>query len=1003
MAKGRFRNIFGAKQLPLGDSNTKKAAKPSRNVRRPAAAGAETAPVEEYGVADYLGSARALREAGRLDDAEAWLTEAVERFPKDFDIAHEGAWLATEQQNWAEALKRWQRVRKLFPDNLQGYTGVATIQRQLGWLDEAEATLEQAIERFAPSPGPLVDYAGIAEARHDWAEAARRWEVVRQHFPDQQAGYEAGAIALCELDRHDEAQALLAEAAERFSADAASSSEAAGAEPAPHEPVASDAATELAHAAAEPPYLVAEPILPVETPQQALEALQKRSRAETPQKTKNTWISSYLTNLAMQFESLGGTGDGCEFGIFQRDLGAEPLGLLRWADLEPDQLYKALESEFEGVGSPENAIVFVREDRGQPEYWVRDRRHHIVMRCFVSPQDVPHDEMLRLVERQHKFLKDKLIDYLRSGSKIFVYKNLKRNLTDEELTRLHAALRRYGDNTLFYIRYSDSQHIAGTVEASEAPGLIIGYTDRFTHTPDTDERLGPTTDILRDLCASALTIWLSGVTQSQLPWRVQRHVFVLRQADRIEVIYRTGFTLSELVGADPDLEQCLLLEVYPEQQGAKALWDWQNSNSWLDPGMTAIPTGEDHQEPAGEDHKEKKMEARDESWFYNSGPPQRYTHNYQRYLSGGGLVRPIEDMARFSPGGKGTGDSARFWFFCLMLDQLQKEALLGDIAEVGVYKGYTAALLGTIARRLGKTAFLFDTFEGFNEKDLVGIDAGKRANQFSDTSLEAVRQLVGEENTRFIKGYFPNSAKHIPTESSFCLVHIDCDLYAPIVSSLEYFYPRMVPGGFIIIHDYSSFGWNGAEKAVDDFFADKPESVIPLFDSAGSAVIRRTRSASSDNWQLLQTQRLLGRGWVSAGKDALAFMLGGGWSGPEEWGVWGVGMTHEMRIPVSSSTCGDLNLELEVHAYLDDPQVSQEVRVLLDGETLAEWTFTFNDNYGSRSVLLRASDILAARPDERTVSVCLTFELRRLIPNPDGRPLGMALHRLKIEERPRSG
>ena len=42
--------------------------------------------------------------------------------------------------------------------------------------------------------------------------------------------------------------------------------------------------------------------------------------------------------IVTQFESLGGTGHGCEFGLFQRHFGAEPLGLLRWADLSPELL-----------------------------------------------------------------------------------------------------------------------------------------------------------------------------------------------------------------------------------------------------------------------------------------------------------------------------------------------------------------------------------------------------------------------------------------------------------------------------------------------------------------------------------------------------------------------------------------------------------------------------------------------------------------------------------------
>src|SRR5215213_4071862 len=106
---------------------------------------------------------------------------------------------------------------------------------------------------------------------------------------------------------------------------------------------------------------------------------------------------------------------------------------------------------------------------------------------------------------------------------------------------------------------------------------------------------------------------------------------------------------------------------------------------------------------------------------------------------------------------------ARFYFFCLAFDQIVKEDLRGDIAELGVYKGNTAALLAEIARHRGCTAFLLDTFEGFNERDIKGVDAGASSTSFSDTSLEAVRALVGDDShTRYLKGYFPDTAAGIP-------------------------------------------------------------------------------------------------------------------------------------------------------------------------------------------------------------------------------------------------
>src|SRR5712675_891728 len=138
------------------------------------------------------------------------------------------------------------------------------------------------------------------------------------------------------------------------------------------------------------------------------------------------------------------------------------------------------------------------------------------------------------------------------------------------------------------------------------------------------------------------------------------------------------------------------------------------------------------------------------AWNYHANPPQRYFTNYARYLERGGAVRFEEDVKGFVAGGRNASDMARYYFFCLALDQLIKEDLPGDLAELGVYKGDTATLVAMIARRLGKTAWLLDTFEGFDSTDLQGIDYGQ-SRHFDDTSLQAVRDLVGEDNVRFIK------------------------------------------------------------------------------------------------------------------------------------------------------------------------------------------------------------------------------------------------------------
>jgi hypothetical protein len=222
---------------------------------------------------------------------------------------------------------------------------------------------------------------------------------------------------------------------------------------------------------------------------------------EAPGVPKLTRASQVLSDrdLAMQFESLGGSGHGCEFGLFQRHFGAEPLGLLRWADLGDDLLIKALESRFEGVGLTANTIVFNPEH--SDEWWTRDTRYWMAMRSFVKTADVNLDEMTVQVCRRLQFLRRKLIEDLEAGEKIFSFKNMYYNLTDVDVARLHAAVRSYGHSTLFYVRYADDGHPAGTVEAKE-PGLLIGYIDHFAFSPD-NKLIMPVNDAWLALCDRA--------------------------------------------------------------------------------------------------------------------------------------------------------------------------------------------------------------------------------------------------------------------------------------------------------------------------------------------------------------------------------------------------------------------------------------------------------------------------------------------------------------------
>ena len=187
-------------------------------------------------------------------------------------------------------------------------------------------------------------------------------------------------------------------------------------------------------------------------------------------------------------------------------------------------------------------------------------------------------------------------------------------------------------------------------------------------------------------------------------------------------------------------------------------------------------------------------------------------------------------------------DLARLVMFLENARHIGQEGIAGSLAELGVYKGTTARLLHALLpeRRL----WLFDTFEGFDARDLAHE---RKAGdfRFDDTSLEAVLRYVGgSDRVRACKGRFPETAAEVPADETFALVHLDADLYKPTAEALAFFYPKLVPGGLLILHDYGSGAWPGIAQAADAFFADKPESLVRIPDKSGTAILRRSKRAA---------------------------------------------------------------------------------------------------------------------------------------------------------------
>jgi len=187
-----------------------------------------------------------------------------------------------------------------------------------------------------------------------------------------------------------------------------------------------------------------------------------------------------------------------------------------------------------------------------------------------------------------------------------------------------------------------------------------------------------------------------------------------------------------------------------------------------------------------------------------------------------------------------NGDASRFLGLWLNLQRLTREEIEGDFAELGVWKGNSAAVLAEFAELSGKRLFLLDTFSGFDERDMVGVDQIKE-KLFTDTSLQYAQETVQHAGcTTYIQGFFPESVTEELAAARFALAHIDCDLYEPMKAALEFFYPRLSRGGMLLMHDYESGSWSGATRAIDDFCAATGEFVSLWPDKSGTAIIRKS-------------------------------------------------------------------------------------------------------------------------------------------------------------------
>jgi O-methyltransferase len=179
----------------------------------------------------------------------------------------------------------------------------------------------------------------------------------------------------------------------------------------------------------------------------------------------------------------------------------------------------------------------------------------------------------------------------------------------------------------------------------------------------------------------------------------------------------------------------------------------------------------------------------------------------------------------------------------------------GALVECGVWRGGSMQAMALALNGRGVTdreLHLYDTFEGMTapteeDKALDGTPAAQLlASKPRDARIWAVADLEDVRTGMAETGYPPERIHyHVgPVEQTLpeqapeqvAVLRLDTDWYESTRHELEHLYARLPPGGVLILDDYST--WQGARKAVDEFFAALGEPLLLVPIAAGRIAVK---------------------------------------------------------------------------------------------------------------------------------------------------------------------
>lgn len=154
-----------------------------------------------------------------------------------------------------------------------------------------------------------------------------------------------------------------------------------------------------------------------------------------------------------------------------------------------------------------------------------------------------------------------------------------------------------------------------------------------------------------------------------------------------------------------------------------------------------------------------------------------------------------------------------------------------------------------------RNIYLYDTFEGMTppteaDKTFDGIaasthlqhDAHRTGHYWCVAGIEDVRNNVFStgypgDRIQLVQGPVEETLPAQSPSDDIALLRLDTDWYQSTKHELIHLFPKLSPGGVLIVDDYGH--WQGAKQAVDEYFAGLAETYYThRIDYTGRLIIK---------------------------------------------------------------------------------------------------------------------------------------------------------------------